>query len=94
MHNLSFKNLSFPYSSGSRTGKIHHHDVRIQNHHTATLDNHTQEVCGLKWSPDGKYLASGGNDNVVNIWDYGSTSALFNITQHQAAVKVGVRDIA
>ena len=28
---------------------------------------------------------------VVNIWDYGSTSALFNITQHQAVVKVGVR---
>ena len=29
---------------------------------------------------------------MINIWDYGSTSALFNITQHQAAVKVGLRD--
>ncbi|XP_072035040.1 cell division cycle protein 20 homolog [Amphiura filiformis] len=74
-------------SSGSRTGKIHHHDVRIQNHHTTTLDNHTQEVCGLKWSPDGKYLASGGNDNVLNIWEYGANVPLFNLTQHQAAVK-------
>lgn len=26
------------------------------------------QVCGLKWSPDGRFLASGGNDNLLNIW--------------------------
>ena len=30
---------------------------------------HRQEVCGLKWSPDGQQLASGGNDNLLCIWD-------------------------
>jgi len=29
---------------------------------------HKQEICGLKWSFDGNYLASGGNDNRIYIW--------------------------
>ncbi|XP_050400761.1 cell division cycle protein 20 homolog [Patella vulgata] len=84
---------SFILSSGSRSGNIHHHDVRVPQHHVATLAGHSQEVCGLRWSPDGKFLASGGNDNILNIW-----SAQFNnlpednqplhvFSQHQAAVK-------
>ena len=46
-----------------------------------------QEVCGLKWSPDGKQLASGGNDNILNIWDQGRSTPRFTLTQHCAAVK-------
>ena len=34
-----------------------------------TYKAHRQEVCGLKWSPDGQQLASGGNDNLLCIWD-------------------------
>ncbi|XP_029474500.1 cell division cycle protein 20 homolog [Rhinatrema bivittatum] len=78
-------------SSGSRTGHIHHHDVRIAQHHVATLQGHTQEVCGLKWSPDGRYLASGANDNLVNVWPCaqgdGEFSPVQTFTQHQGAVK-------
>ncbi|XP_064625021.1 cell division cycle protein 20 homolog [Lineus longissimus] len=79
---------SFILSSGSRSGAIHHHDVRIAEHHVASLESHSQEVCGLKWSPDGRYLGSGGNDNVLNIWSAESTgSPLHTFTQHMAAVK-------
>ncbi|BFY99997.1 hypothetical protein BsWGS_03037 [Bradybaena similaris] len=80
-------------SSGSRTGSIHHHDVRVAEHHVGTLQGHSQEVCGLKWSPSGKFLASGGNDNLLNIWraDGGSlltsTEPLYTFNQHQSAVK-------
>lgn len=75
-------------SSGSRSGAIHQHDVRVAAHHIGSLVSHTQEVCGLQWSPDGKLLASGGNDNVLNIWDQSQTGIpLHNITHHQAAVK-------
>ncbi|KAK3090351.1 hypothetical protein FSP39_011110 [Pinctada imbricata] len=83
---------SYILSSGSRSGAIHHHDVRVPQHHVGTLMGHTQEVCGLKWSPDGKFLASGGNDNLLNIWSNqfdasADTAPLYSFTQHQAAVK-------
>lgn len=84
---------SYIPSSGSRSGAIHHHNVRVANHEVATLARHTQEVCGMKWSPDGKYLASGGNDNLLVIWDANvntnnnTNTPLFTLNQHQAAVK-------
>uniref|UniRef100_UPI003AAAD3DC cell division cycle protein 20 homolog n=1 Tax=Centroberyx gerrardi TaxID=166262 RepID=UPI003AAAD3DC len=81
-------------SSGSRSGHIHHHDVRVADHHIFTLTGHSQEVCGLKWSPDGKYLASGGNDNMVYVWpgvQDGSSSnngqSVRCWSEHQGAVK-------
>lgn len=78
-------------SSGSRDAQIHNHDVRIPEHHVATLAAHSQEVCGLKWSPNGMQLASGGNDNLVCIWD-GQNSGhrwtpKYQFDHHQAAVK-------
>ncbi|XP_023018286.2 cell division cycle 20 protein fzy [Leptinotarsa decemlineata] len=84
---------SFVLSSGCRSGQIIHHDVRQREHRIGILSGHTQEVCGLKWSTDGKYLASGGNDNVLNIWQavnggyHSNTTPLHSFTSHQAAVK-------
>lgn len=66
---------SYTLSSGSKSGLIFHHDVRIPNHHVGTLNGHDgYEVCGLKWSPDGRSLASGANDNKVNIWSGSSVT--------------------
>ncbi|KAM6988811.1 LOW QUALITY PROTEIN: cell division cycle protein 20 homolog [Passerculus sandwichensis] len=78
-------------SSGA-PGHIHHHDVRVAEHHVATLAGRTQEVCGLKWSLDGRYLARGGNDSLVNVWPCtqcggGNFTPLQTFTQHQGAVK-------
>ena len=36
---------------------------------------------------DGKQLASGGNDNTLNIWDHGRTTPRCTFSQHCAAVK-------
>lgn len=97
----TFFNLVY---SGARSGSIFNHDVRVANHHISSFNNHTQEICGLQWSPDGKLLASGANDNTLNVWDMASTSAttaqqtssgvnevttpLHSLCEHMAAVKV------
>lgn len=76
-------------SSGCRSGMIHNHDVRVVNHVVSALSDHTQDVCGLSWSLDGKLLASGGNDNLVNIWSplTSGQNLVHSFTQHMAAVK-------
>lgn len=77
-------------SSGSRDATIVNHDVRVSQHNVATMYSHTQEVCGLKWSLDGETLASGGNDNLLCLWDAATSSTSvprFKLTDHQAAVK-------
>ena len=77
-------------SSGSRDTTIVNHDVRVARHNVATLSAHGQEVCGLAWSNDGEVLASGGNDNLLCLWDASTSSSAnprFRFTDHQAAVK-------
>ncbi|KAE9402703.1 WD40 repeat-like protein [Gymnopus androsaceus JB14] len=82
-------------SSGCADGSIWHHDVRVPRHKVMELLGHTGEVCGLKWRSDGELLASGGNDNVVNIWDGrlgdvgpdAKGSAKWTKRNHSAAVK-------
>ncbi|KAM0751361.1 WD40 repeat-like protein [Meredithblackwellia eburnea MCA 4105] len=84
-------------SSGCRTGEIWNSDVRVAQHKVAELRGHRGEVCGLEWrkevlgglSGGGQgLLASGGNDNIVHVWDGRMTSApKMTKTNHTAAVK-------
>ncbi len=58
-------------SSGSLDSKIYNNDVRMSDGQSliCAFSAHRQEVCGLQWSPDGQQIASGGNDNMLCIWD-------------------------
>lgn len=84
-------------SSGSKDGAIWNSDVRVAQHKVSEMKNHRAEICGLSWRKDivggvsggGQgLLASGGNDNVVNVWD-GRNPATPRMTKtnHTAAVK-------
>ena len=86
-------------ASGSRDTAIHLHDARDPSI-AGAVRGHTQEVCGLRWSPNhsgtvgggaGVQLASGGNDNLLNIWDLRRASMevapLWQLRDHTAAVK-------
>lgn len=80
-------------TTGGMDGQIVNNDVRIRSHVVETYSGHTQEVCGLKWSGSGQQLASGGNDNVVHIWDRSvassnsTTQYLHRLEEHTSAVK-------
>jgi WD40 repeat protein len=74
-------------TTAGRDHIIYHHDVRSPGDHFKKLTGHTQEVCGLKWNPQGTLLASGGNDNNLLVWNNHSDRELYRFTQHIAAVK-------
>ncbi|GAA6001441.1 hypothetical protein JCM10207_006668 [Rhodosporidiobolus poonsookiae] len=84
-------------ASGCRSGEIWNSDVRVAQHCVAQMKGHRGEVCGLEWRPEvagglsggGQgLLASGGNDNVVNVWDGRMTNApKMSKTNHTAAIK-------
>lgn len=77
-------------TSGGRDARIVHSDVRSRNAPYAALVSHQEEICGLKWNPSGQQLASGGNDNLVCVWDAGTAAAThprLTMTAHTAAVK-------
>ncbi|CAI9095335.1 OLC1v1031266C1 [Oldenlandia corymbosa var. corymbosa] len=79
-------------TTGGMDGQINNNDVRVRSHLIGTYRGHHQEVCGLKWSDSGQQLASGGNDNLVHIWDRSSCNSqtaqwLHRLENHTAAVK-------
>lgn len=73
--------------SGSRDKSILLRDIRCAESFHERLASHSQEVCGLKWSPDSQMFASGGNDNKMFIWTPKSTAPIFKTSVHKAAVK-------
>lgn len=79
-------------ASGSRDKTILQRDIRTPCYMPIRrLEEHRQEVCGLKWSPDKQNLASGGNDNCLLIWNNNSSKPYLRYTPldngHRAAVK-------
>ncbi|KAL8463322.1 hypothetical protein ACS0TY_034105 [Phlomoides rotata] len=77
-------------TTGGMDGQIFNNDVRVRSHIVETYRGHNQEVCGLTWSANGQRLASGGNDNLLHIWDSSlasSTQWLHRLGEHTSAVK-------
>lgn len=58
--------------NGTYLAGAHHSSVRIWHVETGTeiytLNGHTQRINALAYSPDGQYLATGGDDQTVRIW--------------------------
>ncbi|WFD27911.1 WD repeat-containing protein slp1 [Malassezia nana] len=75
-------------SLGYASGLLREHDVRQRASETRSLEHaHAAQVCGLSWREDSALLASGGNDNVVKVWDRRTHVPKMRKENHRAAVK-------
>jgi WD40 repeat protein len=75
------------FSSGSLDRMINTFDIRVKSQPMLTHVGHSQEVCGLKWSRDGRMLASGGNDNRLMLWNLKKHTCENKFNAHNSAVR-------
>ncbi|MCY3872349.1 MAG: hypothetical protein OXG87_22625, partial [Gemmatimonadetes bacterium] len=54
----------------------------ISPQHISTLEEHTREISSVVFSPDGKMLASGAEDNTVKLWDVATGENTATLEEH------------
>lgn len=77
---------------GRKDGRVSLFDLRSPKEVRQTR-GHKRHVHGVKWSPDGKYLATGDHSGTVHIWDQRATNYLTSgdkklLAKHEGPVKV------
>ena len=78
-----FRNLIL---TGSRDKKLLLQDFRCGSSTPFEFNGPKQEICGLKWSPDGEYFAVGSNDNSMMVFSPKTRFAIMK-KRHKAALK-------
>lgn len=67
-------------------GNVIHYDVRSGSFPWQLRPIQAQ-VCSLAWSSDGRFLARGGNDNKVGVYDRRNPSIVLHKYSHRASIK-------
>eukprot|EP00917_Polyrhabdina_sp_WS-2016_P028315 GHVP01060464.1.p1 GENE.GHVP01060464.1~~GHVP01060464.1.p1 ORF type:complete len:375 (+),score=57.86 GHVP01060464.1:338-1462(+) len=76
------------FSSGS---KSYYLDTRLPFESCLSSNNiasHNDQICSIKWNRNELLFATGGNDNIINVWDIRIPGvSLISYNEHQAAVR-------
>jgi cell division cycle 20-like protein 1, cofactor of APC complex len=78
------------FACGSSSGGVALSDCRVAGAVAKTLApaRGASRVCGLRWSPDGRFLVSGVNENAAWIWDFRKMERpILALAGHRAAVR-------
>ena len=75
------------FSFGARDYIIKTIDMRSKENPVFNYIGHEKEICGMKWSADDKRLASGGDDNLLMIWDVRKEEPERKFSSHTSAIK-------
>lgn len=54
--------------------------------HIGDLAGHTKSVFDADWSPDGRFIATGGSDGQIKLWDAQSLLLIDDVGSHMGAV--------
>lgn len=61
--------LSTDFACAFENGTVHKWDMRAPKIYEKKLSAHNGLVLSIDWHPEGRYLASGGRDKLIKIWD-------------------------
>ena len=63
----------FEFAAGTDNGVIQRWDIRNPNAPLLKINAHEKTCHSIDWHPAGRYLASGGSDKTVKVWDFSSS---------------------
>eukprot|EP00917_Polyrhabdina_sp_WS-2016_P029545 GHVP01063022.1.p1 GENE.GHVP01063022.1~~GHVP01063022.1.p1 ORF type:complete len:433 (-),score=59.12 GHVP01063022.1:336-1634(-) len=73
---------------GTKTGNLYINDYKSFKTIDCIRKAHKSDVCGIEWSEDGTFLATGSDDKLVKIWDLRmNLFPLIVFDGHTAAIK-------
>lgn len=71
----------------TRSWKANLHGPVIQGHEDMAVMSHTGSIRAAAYSPDGRFIASGGDDSIVKLWDLSTRDERYVFRGHTGAVR-------